>query len=84
MCNSKRIDKLLAKHQTVTRLVAARNGEKSECDVCKQEAKKLSDKIYNADKDVVVDKVLEMCDHTGSFSDACRIMVLENFDDIYE
>ena len=56
----------------------------NDCDICKVQSKKLSTQIYNADKDLVLDKLLEFCGHTGSYSDACRAMVIESFEDIYE
>ena len=56
----------------------------SDCDVCKEQSKKLSHQIYNADKDLVLDKLLDVCGLLGSYSDACRATVLESFADIYE
>ena len=55
----------------------------SECDVCKEESKKLSEQIYDADKDLVLDKILELCGYASTYSDACKAIALENFDDIY-
>ena len=53
--------------------------------MCRKESKKLSKQIYEADKDLVLDKILEMCGAPGisTYTDACKAMVLENFDDIY-
>ena len=79
LCNSKRIDKLLARQK-----LNIPKEEYSDCDICKEQTKKLSNQIHQADKDLVVDKMLQMCGHAGSYSDACRAMVLDNFDDIYE
>lgn len=77
LCNSKWIDKLLQKFHKEQLL-------KSDCDVCKEQAKKLSAQLYDADKDLVLDKLLQICGYAGSYSDACRLMVLEDYDDIYE
>ena len=77
LCNNKRIDMMLEQYQVTAY-------EKSDCDICKEQTQKLSSEIYHADKDLVVDKFLVMCGHAGTYSDACRAMVLENFDDIYE
>ena len=40
--------------------------------------------ILHADKDLVLDKILEICGYAGSYSDACRAMVFDDFTDIYE
>ena len=77
LCNSKRIDKLLEKH------LRKNPSKKSDCRMCKEESLKLSTQIANADKDLVLDKILEICGHAGSYSDACRALVMEDFDDIY-
>ena len=58
----------------------------SDCDMCREESKKLSGQIYDADKDLVLDKILEMCGSApglSTYTDACKAIVLENFDDIY-
>ena len=73
LCNSARIDKLLA----------ARDAPKTDCNVCKSETKEIGERIRSADKNVVVDKMLEVCGHFSSYSDACRMTVLENFEVIY-
>merc|ERR1711963_9133 len=63
LCNSKRIDKLLEKffyyHGQQDQEIGA--AAESECDMCRKESKKLSKQIYEADKDLVLDKILEMC-----------------------
>jgi len=88
LCNSKRIDKLLEKffyyHGQQDQEIGA--AAESECDMCRKESKKLSKQIYEADKDLVLDKILEMCGAApgiSTYTDACKAMVLENFDDIY-
>ena len=78
LCNSKKIDKLLLEYGNSLNL------HKSDCEVCKEQSQKLSMQIRNADKDLVLDKILEMCGHAGSYSDACRVMVLDDFEDIYQ
>jgi len=80
LCNSVRIDKMLAKFKSQERKVHQTN----DCDICKVQAKKLSTQIHNADKDLVLDKLLEFCGQAGSYSDACRAMVMESFDEIYD
>merc|ERR1712223_1932064 len=75
LCNSVRIDKMLAKLE---------QQPNSDCDVCKEQSKKVSHQIYNADKDLVLDKLLDVCGLLGSYSDACRATVLESFADIYD
>ena len=48
LCNSVRIDKMLAKFKSQERKVHQTN----DCDICKVQAKKLSSQIHNADKDL--------------------------------
>eukprot|EP00095_Tigriopus_kingsejongensis_P007881 maker-scaffold127_size327531-snap-gene-2.26 protein:Tk07881 transcript:maker-scaffold127_size327531-snap-gene-2.26-mRNA-1 annotation:"saposin isoform 1" len=76
LCNSVRIDNMLANMNEITK-------PKSECDVCKLEANQIGSQIQTADKDLVVDKLLEICGQFSSYSDACRITVLDNFEIIY-
>ena len=93
LCNSKRIDKLLEKffyyhgqQQGGGQDQEIGAAAESECDMCRKESKKLSKQIYEADKDLVLDKILEMCGAApgiSTYTDACKAMVLENFDDIY-
>ncbi len=52
--------------------------------MCQEESRKLSEQIYNADKDLVLDKMLQMCGYAGTYTDACKAMVMENFGEIYE
>jgi hypothetical protein len=82
LCNSKRIDKLLAKfYKSQSKNVLTK---KSVCGMCKEESKKLSTQIYEADKDLVLDKILEFCGYASSYSDACRAIVMDDFDEIYQ
>lgn len=73
LCNSARIDKMLAEA----------NAPATDCDMCKAETKRIGETVRNADKNLVVDKMLEVCGHFSSYSDACRFTVLDNFDLIY-
>ena len=79
LCNSKKIDNLLAMYKDPLNL-----HKKSDCQLCKEESRKLSTQIVHADKDLVLDRILELCGQAGSYSDACRTMVMEDFDDIYK
>ena len=74
-----KVDKMLAKFYA-----QRRNHQSSDCEICKGQAKKLSHQIYNADKDLVLDKLYDLCGYASSYSDACRAMVMESFDDIYK
>jgi len=78
LCNSVRIDKMLAKFYA-----QRQTHQSSDCEICKVQAKKLSHQIYNADKDLVLDKLFDLCGYASSYSDACRAMVMDSFDDIY-
>ena len=41
--------------------------------------------IKAVDKNDILDKGLEMCgQYMGSYSDACKLSLLENFEDLYE
>ena len=74
LCNSRRIDKLLARYLRT----------RTDCDVCHEGAKKVLRWFRQMDKDDVLDKGLAMCgQYMSSYSDACKLSLLENFDDLY-
>ena len=74
LCNSQRIDRLLARYlQTRTN-----------CDVCHEGVSKVSKMLKTMDKNDILDKGLSMCGlYMGSYSDACKLSLLENFEDLY-
>ena len=74
LCNSQRIDRLLARYlQTRTN-----------CDVCHEGVSKVSKMLKTTDKNDILDKGLSMCGlYMGSYSDACKLSLLENFEDLY-
>ena len=75
LCNSRKIDRLLAKYKST----------RSNCDVCHEGMNKMSKMIKALNKNDVLDKGLEMCgQYLGSYSDACKLSLLENFEDLYE
>jgi len=76
LCNSARIDNLLKSYY-------ASNPRKTECDFCKAETVKIKRKIREIAKDDVEDKLLEACGLLGSYSDACRATLIDNFDAVY-
>ena len=47
------------------------------------ETEKVKRKIREVAKEDVEDKLLEACGYLGSYSDACRATVVDNFDAIY-
>jgi hypothetical protein len=47
------------------------------------EARKMKRKLRELLKGDVEDKLFEVCGHLGSYSDACRATVQDNFDAIY-
>ena len=49
----------------------------------KAETEKVKRKIREVAKEDVEDKLLEACGYLGSYSDACRATVVDNFDAIY-
>ena len=45
----------------------------------------MSKMIKGLNKNDILDKGLEMCgQYMGSYSDACKLSLLENFEDLYE
>ena len=75
LCNSRKIDRLLARYQRT----------RTNCDVCHEGVNKLSNMINALDKNDILDKGLAMCGrYMGSYSDACKLSFLENFEDLYE
>ena len=75
LCNSRKIDRLLAKYKST----------RSNCDVCHEGMNKMSKMIKGLNKNDILDKGLEMCgQYLGSYSDACKLSLLENFEDLYE
>lgn len=76
LCNSARIDNLLKSYY-------ASNPRRTECDVCKAETAKVKRKVREVAREDVEDKLLEACGYLGSYSDACRATVIDNFDGIF-
>merc|ERR1719495_2900589 len=56
---------------------------KTDCDVCREQTQKMSLKVRLMSKNDVVDRALQLCGQLGSYSDGCKLEVLNNFDDIY-
>ena len=85
LCNSVRVDKLLQLyHRSVgvpEHYLAA--GFKNECDVCKEQSKKIADKIADLTEQDVELKLLELCGYLGAYSDACKATVRDDFNLIY-
>ena len=61
---------------------ASRAQVKTDCDVCREQTQKLSLKIRLMPEDDVLDRALQLCGRFSSYSDACRLTVLDNFNDI--
>eukprot|EP00094_Tigriopus_californicus_P010505 TCALIF_10133-PA protein Name:"Similar to PSAP Prosaposin (Bos taurus)" AED:0.01 eAED:0.01 QI:34/1/0.87/1/0.85/0.87/8/809/757 len=76
LCNSERIDRLLSE-------MSKGQMPKTECGMCQVESKAIGDQIRNVDQDVIADKLFEICGQFSSYSDACRMTVLENFELIH-
>ena len=87
LCNSARIDKLLeAYHARLRARYGHRLGNnlvRTDCDVCREQAQKMSLNVRLADKQDVIDRALQLCGQLGAYTDACRMEVIDNFDDIY-
>ena len=71
LCNSARVDRLIA---------LSERQESTECGVCKRESQKLADKISGMAPRDLEDKLLEACGHAGSYADACKATVIDNFE----
>ena len=56
---------------------------RTDCDVCRDQTQKMSLNIRLTNKGDVLDRAFQLCGQLGTFSDACRLEVLDNFDDIY-
>ena len=75
LCNSQKIDRLLANYLRT----------RSNCDVCHEGVNKISKMFKGMDKNDILDKGLSLCGrYMGSYSDACKLSLLENFEDMYE
>ena len=74
LCNSNRINKLLVKYkQTLTN-----------CDVCRDGTRQFAKRMNAISKNDALDKGLMMCgQYMSSYSDACKLTLLQNFDDMY-
>jgi len=75
LCNSQKIDRLLANYLRT----------RTNCDVCHEGVNTISKMFKGMDKNDILDKGLSVCGrYMGSYSDACKLSLLENFEDIYE
>ena len=54
----------------------------TECDVCKDQSAKVANMIRTFSRDDLEDKLLELCGYMGSYSDACRATVVDDFNTI--
>merc|ERR1712223_1216565 len=76
LCNSARIDKLLKAH-----LSYRHTG--GDCLICKEGADATKAQLVAETQNQVEDRLLELCGYFGSFTDACRIAVVERADQLY-
>ena len=85
LCNSVRVDKLMELYHR-SRGVPQHYltaGFKNECDVCKEESRKIANKVTALTEQDVELKLLEMCGYLGSYSDACKATIRDDFNMIY-
>jgi len=78
LCNSARIDKLLAAQPKASNLTIG-----GDCPICREGANQVKQQLTITDKNQMEDKFLEICGYFGSFSEACRAGVLEEYENIY-
>ncbi|KAG8037667.1 hypothetical protein G9C98_005878 [Cotesia typhae] len=91
LCNSARIDQfLLENEQTLKKaykkIIPLKNDEiePDECSKCFTIVTHMEDKLKKTSKDQFVDRLLEVCGHMGSFSDACSSIVLVYYKVLYD
>jgi len=72
LCNSARIDRLLAEQATG-----------GDCNICREGATRTMNQLKTMDRNKAEDKLLEMCGYAGTFSDACMVTVLDEFKTMY-
>jgi len=77
LCNSARIDKILEQHKQQEKFGG-------DCNICKEGAKQVKEKLSTTSQDEVESKLLELCGYLGSFSTACMETVLDQSSKIYE
>jgi len=73
LCNSARIDKLLAKRKYDTT---------TGCEVCREKMSRIEASLETMSDQQVEMKLLEMCGYMGSYSDACRLTVTTQLETI--
>jgi len=76
LCNSARIDNLL-KEQRSHRHTGG------DCLVCREGAEATKAQLVGETQNQVEDRLLELCGYFGSFTDACRVAVVERADQLY-
>jgi len=76
LCNSARIDNML-KEQRSYRHTGG------DCLICREGADATKAQLVAETQNQVEDRLLELCGYFGSFTDACRIAVIERADQLY-
>merc|ERR1711970_25960 len=76
LCNSARIDNLL-KEQRSYRHTGG------DCLICREGADATKAQLVGETQNQVEDRLLELCGYFGSFTDACRMAVVERADQLY-
>jgi len=76
LCNSARIDNLL-KEQRSYRHTGG------DCLMCREGAEATKAQLVGETQNQVEDRLLELCGYFGSFTDACRVAVVERADQLY-
>lgn len=87
LCNSVRIQKLLEKPKTSTveqvEVSSTVVHTPLNCDNCYLIAEMMLNNFQAAEKDDIMEKMIEFCGRAGSFSDGCAALVITYFNSIY-
>lgn len=86
LCNSARIQKLLEKQKTSTSEqieFISTTPATINCDSCYLVAEMALNNFQAAEKDDIIERMIEICGRAGSFSDGCAALVITNFQALY-
>lgn len=85
LCNSERVDKLIAEHEQSKEVAAPYEAQAPDtCQGCHTVMDLMENKFNKMSRDQVLESLLKICGHLGSFSDACSNIVVTYFVNIYK
>lgn len=93
LCNSARIQKLLAKQKasgteqieyiSTAATTTTASPAILDCDSCYVVAQLALNNFQDAEKDEIIERMIEICGRAGSFSDGCAALVITHFQTLY-